>query len=67
MHPFSDQSGIAFFDQYSTVVSSIVVTEETLFEWLDKPLNCNDEQRKALSELSTQGFIELLETQNNGV
>ncbi|MFW8590361.1 hypothetical protein ACOI22_06155 [Glaciecola sp. 2405UD65-10] len=64
MHPFSDQSGLAFYDPRTTVLSSIAVPLSTLNEWMAQPTHIEDEQQQALEQLCFQGFIYLNTTEN---
>lgn len=61
MHPFSDDSGVAFFDLNTTVVSSIAVSFDVLQIWLSESETLNAEQAGALEQLYKKGFLELVE------
>ena len=57
MHPFSDQSGVTFFNTLTTVVSSVNVPLSTFEEWLNNPSDLDDKQTDVLTKLLDQGFI----------
>ncbi len=59
MHPFSDQSGVTFFNTLSTVISSVNVPLSEFYEWLNNPSELDEEKRHVLSQLHEQGFIAL--------
>lgn len=60
MHPFSDQSGVTFFNTLSTVISSVNVPLSEFYEWLNNPSELDEKQRQVLSQLHEQGFITLI-------
>lgn len=57
MHPFSDKSGLVFFNTQSTVVTSISVSEAVFKQWLDYPQRLSREDLSKLQTLIDQGFL----------
>ncbi len=63
MHPFSDQSGVTFFNTQTTVISSVPVPMHVLQDWLQAPEQLGYDESKALQALIDQGFV--VETATN--
>ena len=65
MHPFSDQSGLGFFDASTTIVTTVKISEVLFKEFMSGDLKyskLNSEQQSlyetVISSLLNQGFIE---------
>ncbi|WP_371192515.1 hypothetical protein [Glaciecola sp. SC05] len=63
MHPFSDQSGVAFYRPDTTVITSIGLPLNTIQAMLDSPDLDKPETQKVLHELEHNGFIEKIAQQ----
>jgi hypothetical protein len=57
MHPFSDQSGVAFYRSDTTVVTSIGLPLSTIEAFMAKPNAEDEKSRLVLDELESNGFI----------
>lgn len=70
MHPFSDQSGVSFFDSHSTIITSVKIPEAKLNSWLVEDVldinlenGASEDQIRAqvINELLDNGFIRAIE------
>ncbi|MFC3121986.1 hypothetical protein [Agaribacter flavus] len=58
MHPFSDDSGLTFFDPVSNTITSVALTLARFHQILDKQTPVSEQESKLLSELLTQQIIQ---------
>ncbi|WP_395344597.1 hypothetical protein PN836_007485 [Ningiella sp. W23] len=56
-HPFSDQSGVAFYNPFSTDVVSIGMNHETISEVFQCVREDNPSAQAVIEELLAKGFI----------